>query len=61
MPPEFSEWVKYVQTYEKKNPGKYYLAIKYGQAIEGVMSKDLMASSDYETIFGKDGQMPEML
>jgi len=30
IPHEFKEWVNFVQTYEQQNPGKFYLAAKYG-------------------------------
>ena len=61
IPHEFKEWVSFVQTYEQQNPGKFYLAAKYGQAIDGVKSKDLMSSTDYKKIFGENGELPVQL
>lgn len=54
LPPELKDYANFVQDYQKKNPGKYYLARKFGPVIPGAKKGDLMTKADYAKIFGDD-------
>ena len=36
LPPEFKDYVSFVQKYESENPGNYYIAKQFGQRVAGV-------------------------
>ena len=52
LPPEFRDYAAHLQEYEQKNPGKFYLAAKFGAKIAGSKTRDLMSQKDYSKIFG---------
>jgi len=45
-----------VQALEKSNPGQFYIAQKFGRAVPGVNSSELMASKDFKVAFSQDSQ-----
>ena len=62
LPPEFRDYAAHLQEYEQKNPGKFYLAAKFGAKIAGSKTRDLMSQKDYSKIFGDaPGEMPSEL
>ena len=61
LPPELKEYAEQVQALENSNPGQFYIAAKFGQAIPGVNSSELMASKDFKIAFSQDSQMPSQL
>ena len=62
IPAEFKTYATFLKTYEKENPGKFYIAKQFGQHIKGTQpkSRDLMSYKDYVEAFGEGGQPEEL-
>ena len=55
VPPEFQDWVKYYENYQKENPGKFFMALSYGPTLQGVKPGQWMSASDYKKLFEDNG------
>lgn len=60
LPAEFRDYATALQTYQGQNPGKYFMAKKYGQAVPGSTNHDRMNKKDYQKFFAAEaGKLPQ--
>lgn len=58
LPAEFKEWVDFYNNYKKQNPGKFYMALSYGNNVHGMRHGELMTDADYKKLFMHNGELP---